>query len=70
LIKRAHLEVDGVYFKLYRELLIRQCGLFRDMLSLPRDKSSTEGTCIEDPIHLPDVTASDFRQIIRQIFGL
>ena len=61
-------QIDGVHFNLYRKLLVRQCGVFADMLDLPEVSIAAEGISIEHPIHVPDVAANDFRFIPRYLW--
>jgi len=63
-------KIDGVYFKLYRELLMKQYGLFRDVLSLPVGSSPQEGRSVELPIRIPDISARDFQLLLTHMFGL
>jgi len=39
-------QVDGVYFKVHRDVLARSCGLIKDMLSIPQQEKPVEGSSI------------------------
>jgi len=55
--------VENVLFKVHKSLLARESPFFKDMFSLPPDKSGTN-----QPIPIPDATASDFENLLHVLY--
>ena len=64
-------QVNGIYFKVHREVLAQSCGLIRDMLALPSvgTRPQTDGSSIENPVPIFAVAFHDFEVVLRDAYG-
>jgi len=63
-------QVDGVYFKVHRDLLARASGAIKDMLAIPvgQDPSQVEGTTVDNAIMIPEVPCQHFLAILQAVY--
>ena len=64
-------QVDGVYFKVHRDLLARASGAIKDMLAIPvgEDPSQAEGSTVDNAITIPEVPYQHFVAILQAVYG-